>query len=122
MRVRPLHRRPDVAPEQFQWGREAAFLVFPATTPGPLLRIQNQRFASAVAGAEAGAAAGALCAADCCRGAAAAALGSGFTISILPLKYAPSSMIIRAVLMSPTSLASLRISILSLASTFPCME
>src|SRR6266480_4141505 len=34
--------------------------------------------------------------------------GSGFTISMLPLKYAPSSITMRAVLMFPTSLASFR--------------
>src|SRR5439155_967366 len=48
-----------------------------------------------------------------------AGLGSGFTISMLPLKYAPSSMMIRAVRISPVSLASLRISSLSVASTLP---
>ena len=45
--------------------------------------------------------------------------GSGFTVSMLPLKYAPSSITMRAVLMSPTTLASLRTSSLSLASTLP---
>ena len=38
---------------------------------------------------------------------------SARTMSMLPLKYAPSSITMRAVRMSPTSFASLRISILS---------
>ena len=42
-----------------------------------------------------------------------AAFGSGFLISMLPLNKAPSSMLMRAVMMSPTSFASLRISTLS---------
>ena len=53
--------------------------------------------------------AGALC---CGRGTEAFA-GSGFTISMLPLKYAPSSMTMRAVRISPISFASLLISIRS---------
>ena len=57
--------------------------------------------------------------AGCCLLERVALAGSGFTMSMLPLKYAPSSMMMRAVLMSPTSLASLRISILSVASTLP---
>src|SRR6202034_4435586 len=58
---------------------------------------------------------------DCGGGAAAGLLASGRAMSMLPLKYAPSSITMRAVLMSPTSFASLRISILSDASTLPWM-
>src|SRR6516165_5209225 len=43
----------------------------------------------------------------------------GRAISILPLKYAPSSITMRAVRISPVNFASLRISILSEASTLP---
>ena len=48
-----------------------------------------------------------------------AAFGSDFLISMLPLKRAPSSMLMREVVISPTSLASLRRSTLSVVSTLP---
>src|ERR1019366_7826352 len=45
--------------------------------------------------------------------------GSGRTMSMLPLKYAPSSILIPAALMSPIKLPCSRIAIFSVTSTLP---
>jgi hypothetical protein len=45
--------------------------------------------------------------------------GSGRTMSMLPLKYAPSSMLMPAPLMSPIKLPCSRIAIFSATTTFP---